>query len=176
MPLSPIERIRLDKATVDEGVGLKRPDDGDWLAYESLGAPAPIRLTCAEPNYLVAVNHPGTANLRGLRHEKGLSQDDLPTKRRSAAAISRSSERTPINASLKIVDQPRRSMIDGAVGERDSVQDKFSRTSPLSHDRSVGIARTRTIGSPSSATMARRGCRACRSRRRGDTRARCLRR
>jgi len=39
MALSPIERIRLDKAAVDEGFGLKRPDDGDWLAYDSLGAP-----------------------------------------------------------------------------------------------------------------------------------------
>ena len=37
MALSPIERIRLDKAAVDEGFGLKRPDDGDWLAYDSLG-------------------------------------------------------------------------------------------------------------------------------------------
>ncbi len=62
MPLSPIERIRLDKAAVDEGFGLKRPDDGDWLAYDSLGAPASIRLTFAAPNYLVAVNHPGAAS------------------------------------------------------------------------------------------------------------------
>jgi hypothetical protein len=59
--LSPIERIRLDKAAVDEGFGLKRPDEGEWLAYDSLGAPASIRLTCAEPNYLVAVNHTGVA-------------------------------------------------------------------------------------------------------------------
>lgn len=61
MELSPIERIRLDKAAVDEGFGLKRADDGDWLAYDSLGAPASIRLTCTEQNYLVAVNHPGAA-------------------------------------------------------------------------------------------------------------------
>lgn len=61
MPLSPIERIRLDKAAVDEGFGLKRPDDGDWLAYDSLGAPASIRLTCAKQDYLIAVNYPGTA-------------------------------------------------------------------------------------------------------------------
>ena len=44
MALSPIERIPLDKAAVDEGFGLKRPDDGDWLAYDSLGAPASMRL------------------------------------------------------------------------------------------------------------------------------------
>ena len=61
MALSPIERIRLDKAAVDEGFGLKRLDDGDWLAYDSLGAPASIRLTFSAPNYLVAVNHPGAA-------------------------------------------------------------------------------------------------------------------
>ena len=61
MALSPIERIRLDKAAVDEGFGLKRGDDGEWLAYDSLGAPASIRLTCAGPNYVVAVNHAGVA-------------------------------------------------------------------------------------------------------------------
>ena len=33
--------------------------DGDWLAYDSLGAPASIRLSCTHQNYLVAVNHPG---------------------------------------------------------------------------------------------------------------------
>jgi len=62
MALSPIERIRLDKAAVDEGFGLRRPGDGDWLAYDSLGAPASIRLTFAEPNYLVAVNHRGVVS------------------------------------------------------------------------------------------------------------------
>jgi len=61
MPLSPIERIRLDKAAVDEGFGLKRTDDGDWLAYDSLGAPTSIRLTCAGHDYVVALNHPGVA-------------------------------------------------------------------------------------------------------------------
>jgi putative restriction endonuclease len=70
MALSPIERIRLDKAAVDEGFGLKRPDDGNWLAYESLGAPASIRLTFAEPNYLVAVNHPGVSSDLSERWEK----------------------------------------------------------------------------------------------------------
>jgi len=61
MPISPIERIRLDKAAVDEGFGLKRPDDGDWLSYDSLGAPVSIRLTCTSLDYLVAINHPGAA-------------------------------------------------------------------------------------------------------------------
>jgi putative restriction endonuclease len=59
--LSPIERIRLDKAAVDEGFGLKRPDDGNWLAYDSLGAPASIRLAFVAPDYVVAVNHAGVA-------------------------------------------------------------------------------------------------------------------
>jgi len=70
MALSPIERIRLDKAAVDEGFGLKRVDDGDWLAYDSLGAPASIRLTCTEQNYLVAVNHPGVSSDLSERWEK----------------------------------------------------------------------------------------------------------
>jgi putative restriction endonuclease len=70
MALSPIERIRLDKAAVDEGFGLKRVDDGEWLAYDSLGAPASIRLTCTEQNYLAAVNHPGVASDLSERWQK----------------------------------------------------------------------------------------------------------
>jgi len=61
MALSALERIRLDKAAVDEGFGLRRPDDGDWLAYDSLGAPASIRLTYFDQRYLIGVNHPGAA-------------------------------------------------------------------------------------------------------------------
>ncbi len=61
MALSQIERIRLDKAAVDEGFGLKRDNQGDWLAYDSLGAPASIRLTCAAEGYVAAVNHGGVA-------------------------------------------------------------------------------------------------------------------
>jgi putative restriction endonuclease len=76
MVLSPIERIRLDKAAVDEGFGLKRPDAGDWLTYGSLGAPALIRLTCAEPNYLVAVNHPGVASDLSERWQKWPDGDE----------------------------------------------------------------------------------------------------
>ena len=76
MALSPIERIRLDKAAVDEGFGLKRPADGDWLAYDSLGAPASIRLTCAEENYLVAVNHPGVAADLAERWQKWPDGDE----------------------------------------------------------------------------------------------------
>lgn len=59
MALSQMDRIRLDKAAVDEGFGLRRADDDGWLCYDSLGTPASIRMTCAELNYLVAVNHQG---------------------------------------------------------------------------------------------------------------------
>jgi putative restriction endonuclease len=79
MTLSPIERIRLDKAAVDEGFGLKRRDDGGWLAYDSLGAPASIRLTCAERNYLAAVNHPGVASDLSERWQKWPDIDEPQT-------------------------------------------------------------------------------------------------
>lgn len=59
MPLSPFERIRLDKAAVDEGFGLKRPDDGEWLVYAGLGTPAIVRMTFREGEYIIAVNHVG---------------------------------------------------------------------------------------------------------------------
>jgi putative restriction endonuclease len=57
MPLSPFERIRLDKAAVDEGFGIRRADDGDWLAYESLGASAAIRLAAVPEGYVAAIGH-----------------------------------------------------------------------------------------------------------------------
>ena len=59
MPISPIDRIRLDKAAVDQGFGLTRPEDGDWLVYEGLGTPAIIRMTAQDGHYIVAVNHTG---------------------------------------------------------------------------------------------------------------------
>ena len=58
---SAVERIRIDKAAVDEGFGLRHADDGDWLAYEGLGTPGALRLTMAGDNYLVATNHAGVA-------------------------------------------------------------------------------------------------------------------
>ena len=61
MPLLPFEPIRLDKAAIDEGFGIRRADEGDWLAYESLGAPAAIRLTVVQGGYVAAVNHGGVA-------------------------------------------------------------------------------------------------------------------
>ena len=59
MALAPFERIRLDKAAVDEGFGIRRADEGDWLAYESLGAPAAIRLTAVQGGYVAAIDHDG---------------------------------------------------------------------------------------------------------------------
>ncbi len=70
MAPSQIERIRLDKAAVDEGFGLRRPDDCGWLAYDSLGAPGSIRLNCAESDYVVAVNHAGVAADLGARWQR----------------------------------------------------------------------------------------------------------
>lgn len=68
--ISPIDRIRLDKAAVDEGFGLKRGEEGEWLAYDSLAAPASLRLTCHPTGYIAATNHTGvTADLE-LRWEK----------------------------------------------------------------------------------------------------------
>ena len=59
MTLSQIDRIRLDKAAVDEGFGIKLGDQQDWLAYDGLGTPASLRLTCSENDYIVATNHSG---------------------------------------------------------------------------------------------------------------------
>lgn len=60
--LSPLERVRLDKAAVDEGFGIPRGEDGAWLAYEGLGTPAALRLSCAEGRYLAATNHAGVVS------------------------------------------------------------------------------------------------------------------
>ncbi|UVK49993.1 HNH endonuclease (plasmid) [Mesorhizobium sp. AR02] len=70
MSLSQLERIRLDKAAVDEGFGLRRADEGNWVCYDSLGAPASIRLTCADGEYVVAVNHAGVATDLHTRWER----------------------------------------------------------------------------------------------------------
>jgi putative restriction endonuclease len=61
MALSVLQRISLDKAAIDEGFGLKRPDAGDWLVYEGLGTPCAIRMTYRDPDFIVAVNHSGVA-------------------------------------------------------------------------------------------------------------------
>ncbi|QEX18086.1 hypothetical protein FRZ44_33900 [Hypericibacter terrae] len=59
MTLAAFDRIRLEKAAVDEGFGIARGEHDGWLAFESLGAPAALRLTTAAGQYLVATDHAG---------------------------------------------------------------------------------------------------------------------
>lgn len=77
MPSSQLERIRLDKAAVDEGFGLRRLDDCGWLVYDSLGTPASIRLAYAAPEYLIAVNHQGVAADLSKRWQIWAGNDEL---------------------------------------------------------------------------------------------------
>ena len=67
MALTPFERIRLDKAAIDEGFGIRRAEEGDWLAYESLGAPAAIRMTAVPGGYIAAIDHAGVAGDLAIR-------------------------------------------------------------------------------------------------------------
>jgi hypothetical protein len=90
-----MDRIRLDKAAVDEGFRLRRADDNGWLCYDSLGAPAPIRLTCAEQNYLVAVNHQGVIlDLRERWKQWPVSADPQPPSGFTAFVVS---DTTPLH-------------------------------------------------------------------------------
>jgi hypothetical protein len=59
--LTAVDRIRLEKAAVDEGFGLERPGDGDWLVFEGLGTPSVLRLTHDGHQFIAATNHAGTA-------------------------------------------------------------------------------------------------------------------
>ena len=61
MTLSPIDRVRLRKAAVDEGFGIDRGEAGGWLAFDSIDAPAAVRLTRDPSGYIVATNHTGVA-------------------------------------------------------------------------------------------------------------------
>jgi putative restriction endonuclease len=61
MPLAPLDRIRLEKAALDEGFGLERPRDGDWLVFEGLGTPSALRLTQDGDQFIAATNHAGVA-------------------------------------------------------------------------------------------------------------------
>jgi len=88
MSLSQIERIRLDKAAVDEGFGLRRADEGDWVCYDSLGAPASIRLTCSDGEYVVAVNHAGVATDLDARWERWQGLNGSPLLGFSAFSVS----------------------------------------------------------------------------------------
>lgn len=60
--LSAIDRIRLDKAAVDEGFGLKRGEADGWLIYGSIDAPAELWLACDPSGYLAATSHAGVAS------------------------------------------------------------------------------------------------------------------
>ena len=44
---------------MDGGFAVERPNEGDWLAYESLGTPARLRLTTSPAGYVVATDHRG---------------------------------------------------------------------------------------------------------------------
>jgi hypothetical protein len=59
--LSAIDRIRLDKAAVDEGFGLKRGEPDGWLAYGSIDAPSELLLTRGSDGFVAATNHIGVA-------------------------------------------------------------------------------------------------------------------
>lgn len=61
MTLSPIDRVRLRKAAVDEGFGIDRGEVEDWLAFDSIDAPAAVRLTRDASGYIAATNHSGVA-------------------------------------------------------------------------------------------------------------------
>lgn len=61
MTLSPIDRVRLRKAAVDEGFGIDRGEADDWLAFDSIDAPAAVRLTRDPSGYIAATNHNGVA-------------------------------------------------------------------------------------------------------------------
>lgn len=61
MMLSSIDRVRLRKAAVDEGFGIDRGEAGNWLAFDSIDAPAAVRLTREPSGYIAATNHNGVA-------------------------------------------------------------------------------------------------------------------
>lgn len=77
MALSTVDRIRLDKAAVDEGFGVRRPDDGEWMAFDGMGMPASLRLFHRDGVYYVAVNHAGVAEELEKRWQ-GLPQRTEP--------------------------------------------------------------------------------------------------
>lgn len=61
MTLSPIDRVRLRKAAVDEGFGIDRGEAEHWLAFDSIDAPAAVRLTRDPVGYIAGTNHNGVA-------------------------------------------------------------------------------------------------------------------
>jgi hypothetical protein len=61
MTLSPIDRVRLRKAAVDEGFGIDRGEGDNWLAFDSIDAPTTVRVTRGSSGYIAATNHNGVA-------------------------------------------------------------------------------------------------------------------
>jgi hypothetical protein len=59
----------LEKAAVDEGFGLRRPEGGEWLVFGSIDAPASIRLTFVDGAYVLAIDHAGVSAELALRWE-----------------------------------------------------------------------------------------------------------
>lgn len=59
--ISSVDRIRLRKAAQDEGFGLDRGEADGWMAFDSLYAPASVRLTCSPEGFIAATNHGGVA-------------------------------------------------------------------------------------------------------------------
>ena len=56
---------------VDEGFGLARPPEGDWLVYEGLGTPAVIRLTLTEGEYVVPKGRQQNCRMIPYSRKKG---------------------------------------------------------------------------------------------------------
>ena len=60
--ITPIDRIRLRKAAQDEGFGLDRGEADGWMVFDSLQAPASLRLTYRPEGFIAATNHRGVAD------------------------------------------------------------------------------------------------------------------
>jgi hypothetical protein len=68
MTISPIHRVRLDKAAVDEGFGIRRDVVDGWLLYTSIDAPGAIRLTHDGAVFMVATDHTGVVSELSATH------------------------------------------------------------------------------------------------------------
>ena len=67
------------RAAVDEGFGIDRGEADDWLAFDSIDAPAALRLTRDASGYIAATNHSGVATDLGThwRPWSGAAPDDF---------------------------------------------------------------------------------------------------
>lgn len=62
MSISAVDRVRLRKAAQDEGFGIDLGEVDGWMAFDSLHAPASLRLTFSPAGYVAATNHRGVAS------------------------------------------------------------------------------------------------------------------